>query len=286
MSRAIELVARIGHRIGHRIGKPPGWERVVRLVSPPERCRTLPELRVVRDGTTFTAQRGTLIGWHVAFFGAYEPELRDVFRAVLPAGGVAVDAGANVGWHTLLMARLVGERGRVLAIEPNPSVGARLVAHLQQNRIAHVDVVGCALSDAPGICRFAAPDASDTGAGGGHVLAQGEASAHRAIDVPARTLDALFGEAGLERLDLLKVDVEGYEWPVLAGAERTIARYRPHVVFEYVDESAHRGGGTAARFEAFFERHRYRVSTVGRKGARDVAKGAWPRVANLWARPR
>jgi hypothetical protein len=79
MTRTMNLVA----RLGHRIGKPPGWERVVRLFSSPERCRTLPELRVVRDGTIFGAQPGTLIGWHVAFSGTYEPELRKVFRAVL-----------------------------------------------------------------------------------------------------------------------------------------------------------------------------------------------------------
>src|ERR1700722_1370379 len=97
--------------IGNRIGKPPGWERVVRLLASPEKCKSMPDLFLIRDGLVFVTQPGVPIGWHIAFFGTYEPELREILRAVLPTGGVAIDVGANVGWHTLLMAQLVGEGG-------------------------------------------------------------------------------------------------------------------------------------------------------------------------------
>src|SRR5689334_14765239 len=119
--------------IGNRIGKPPGWERAVRLVTSPEKCR-IRELCVVREGVAFLAQPSVPLGWHVAFFGTYEPELREIMRAVLPKGGVAIDVGANVGWHTLLMASLVGDKGRVLAAEANPSVRSRLRDNLHLNR--------------------------------------------------------------------------------------------------------------------------------------------------------
>src|SRR6266404_5658147 len=103
MSNNVEILS----WIGNRIGKPPGWERIVRMFVSPEKCRGWPEVCLVRDGAVFLAQPGVPVGWHVVFFGTYEPELREIFRAVLPTGGVAIDIGANVGWHTLLMARLV-----------------------------------------------------------------------------------------------------------------------------------------------------------------------------------
>jgi hypothetical protein len=75
--------------IGSRIGKPPGWERVVRMFMSPEKC-------VVRDGMIFLAQPAVTVDWHVAFFGTYEPELRDIFRAVLSSGGVALGSTCPV----------------------------------------------------------------------------------------------------------------------------------------------------------------------------------------------
>ncbi|MEI6724569.1 MAG: hypothetical protein WCO67_27705, partial [Betaproteobacteria bacterium] len=90
MSKLIELLA----WIGKRIGKPPGWERVVIFLAPPERCRAIPDVCIVRDEMLFVAQPSVPLGWRVAMFGSYEPELREIFRAVLPVGGVAVDVGA------------------------------------------------------------------------------------------------------------------------------------------------------------------------------------------------
>ena len=281
MSRTIDLLA----WIGNRIGKPPGWERFVRLFASPEKCRDLQEVCVVRDGAIFVAQPGVTVGWHVAFFGTYEPELREIFRTVLPTGGIAVDVGANVGWHTLLLARLVGEGGRVLAAEPNPSVRARLQDNLHLNRIRHVDVVPYALGDAEGTVAFHAPEADDTGAGDGHVVTATETDGRRVIRVETRRLDTILQAMQVERLDLIKIDVEGFEWPVLKGAEQVIARFRPHIVFETLGEYAERGGGTPEALTEFFQKHRYRLFAIGRNWAEAVQPQRWPWAANIWAVP-
>ena len=271
--------------IGNRIGKPRGWERVVRLFTSPERCRELGETRVLRDGSVFIVQPGLQLGWQVRVFGTYEPELRAVFRDVLSSGAVAVDVGANVGWHTLLMARLVGEGGRVLAIEANPSVRARLVEHLALNHVEHVEVVPCAVGDSEGTVAFRAPDASDASAGDGHVLAANEAAGKDVIRVPTRTLDAIVEASGVERLDLIKIDVEGFEWPVLAGSTRSIERFRPRIVFEYIDEYAGRGGATPRAIADYFAQRRYQLFVVGRGGPRPISAACWPPAANLLAVP-
>jgi FkbM family methyltransferase len=257
----------------------------VRLFASPERCRGMPEMCVVRDGAIFIVHPGVPLGWHIAFFGTYEPELRDVFRAVLPMGGVAVDVGANVGWHTMLMARLVGELGRVLAAEPNPSVRVRLGQHIELNRLQNIEIVPHALAEADGATDFQAPDADDPSAGDGHMVAPSEPGQARIVRIESRTLDTICTAARIERLDLIKIDVEGFEWPVLEGGKQMIARFRPHIVFEYIEEYSSRGGGTPQALGAFFARHRYRLYAVGRNWSELLDADRWPSSANVWAVP-
>src|SRR4029077_12251087 len=98
--------------------------------------------------------------------------------------------------------------------------------------------------ESDGVVTFRSPEAADIASGAGHVIAasdQGDAGAAR---IEARRLDSLVAAMGLERLDLIKIDIEGFEWPALKRAEQTIARFRPHIVFEYLAECADRGGGT------------------------------------------
>ena len=282
MSQGVDILA----WIVQRIGKPPGLERVVRLFAPPEKCRGMRESRVVRDETIFIAQPSVPLGWHIKLFGTYEPELRDVFRTVLSAGCVAVDVGANVGWHTLLMARLVGEGGRVIAAEANPSVRARLVDHLRMNGMRNVDIIPHAIGDVEGRVDFHASDAGDLGAGDGHVVAGGGKGGIDVISVDMRPLDTIVEAMRVERVDLIKIDVEGFEWPVLKGAEGTISKFRPHVVFEYIDEYSDRGGGTPQMLAAFFGKYGYRLVAVGRQRSELSSADMWPSATNIWAVPQ
>jgi FkbM family methyltransferase len=280
MKRRAEILA----WIGTRIGKPPGFERLVRLLMPPARCGDDGEICLLRDGSLFITRLTFTIGWHVAFFGSYEPELRSIVRAVLPTGGVALDVGANVGWHTLLMANLVGPQGRVLAVEANPSVRQELVRNIRLNRLAQVNVIPCAVAESERLLEFCAPTADDPSSDSGHVLTGAKEGADM-IRVEARTLDAIASELRIDRLDLLKIDVEGFEWPALQGAERTIAKYRPYILFEFDAAYCDRGGGKPSVICDFFRRHEYRVFSVGRTWAEAVEPSRWPDCANLLAVP-
>jgi len=272
-------------RIGNQIGKPPGWERIVRMFAPPEKCADLGELCIVRDGVVFVAKPATFIGWSVAFFGTYEPELREIFRAVLLTGGVAVDVGANVGWHTLLMARLVGDEGRVLAAEANPSVRGRLHNNLKLNRFTQVEVIPFAIADTEGIVDFYDPEADNSDPGNGHVVADGAPPKRETIRVETRRLDTIVSMANVERLDLIKIDVEGFEWPVLKGGEQSIAKFRPHIIFEYNAEYTSRGRADPCVIAEFFHRQRYRLFAIRRNWAESVGPENWPDNAEIWATP-
>lgn len=280
MRRRAEVLA----WLGSRIGKPPGFERVVRFLAPPERCAAVPEVCLVRDGSLFLTRLALPLGWHIGFFGSYEPELREVMRAVLSVGGTAIDVGANAGWHTLLMARLVGAQGRVVAVEPNPSVREQLRHNIALNRLGQVDVVGAALAEAPGMLSFVAPDAAHPASASGHVVAD-DAAPPDAVRVEASTLDVLVAEKKLDRLDLVKIDAEGFEWPILQGAQTSIARFRPYIIFEFDQAYAARGRDSARLFAAFFRRHNYRLFAVGRHWSELIDEGQWPGTANILASP-
>jgi FkbM family methyltransferase len=270
--------------IGARIGKPPGFERLARFFLPAEKCGAIPEICLVRDGSLFLTRPSLTLGWHVAFFGSYEPELRGFIRTVLAEGGVAIDVGANVGWHTLLMGRLVGPRGRVLAIEANPSIREQLSRNIALNRLAHVEIVPCAVAESERSLDFLGPDAAHACSASGHVVTDA-AEASGSIRVDARTLDAIVAERRIERLDLIKIDVEGFEWPALQGGEQAIARFRPYVLFEFDASDTTRGGGSPEKFLAFFQRHRYRLFFIGRNWAEIVDSSDWPSSANVFAAP-
>ncbi len=160
-------------RIGQLIGKPPGWERVVRALAPPMRFANS-GVRASRqpDGYVFPVDRGTLIGWSVHFFGTYEPEVRTEIRRHLKPGAVAIDVGANVGWHTLLMAARAGATGRVYAFEPNDSTRRRLVSAVEANDLRQVTVDGRGVADRVGTSGFQAPLAGHVWDGTGRLTAE------------------------------------------------------------------------------------------------------------------
>jgi FkbM family methyltransferase len=280
MKRRTEILS----LVGNRLGKLPGLERLVRFLAPPEKYGEIPELCMVRDGSLFLTRLALPIGWHIGFFGSYEPELRNIMRVVLPPDGIAIDVGANAGWHALLMARLVGPRGRVLAIEPNPSVREHLLRNVRLNRLAHIEVVACAVAESERTLSFLAPDGNDPTSASGHVLAE-ENENSGSIRVEANTLDNIVAQKQVERLDLVKIDVEGFEWPVLQGAENTIERFRPYIVFEFDRSCATRGAESDALFSEFFQRHGYRLFAVGRSWAELIDWRSWPASANIFAAP-
>jgi hypothetical protein len=112
-----------------------------------------------RFQATYFRRSRRLVGWNVHFFGNYEPEVREQIKRWLTPGLTAVDVGANVGWHALLMARIVGPGGRVFAFEPNDSTRARLVAAIDGHRLSQSTVDPRAVSDRLGTARFQAPQA-------------------------------------------------------------------------------------------------------------------------------
>jgi FkbM family methyltransferase len=209
--------------------------------------------RLVLDVTEFTA--GPL------YFGgaAYEPRTAECFCQRLGPGSTFVDIGANHGYFSMLAASLVGPSGRVTAFEPNPAVFEQLRTHVALNGFEQrVTAWPWALADRPesGACLYLSQVDSNSGLSSltpsADTMRAGGLSDTRTIPVPVETFDRWFAASGLDRIDLVKIDVEGAEARVVAGMSEALAsrRIRAIVCETAWDSAAHRvllAAGYAAR---------------------------------------
>jgi len=183
----------------------------------------------------------------IYLYGAHEYVTATVFGHLARPGDVVVDAGAHIGAFTLLAAHRVGPAGKVLAFEPNPLQRDRLARNVATNGLAQVDVRAEALSDHDGRALLHLSD--DETRSGNASLAAGHGSAG-AVPVDLIRLDDLRDLLGLGCVDLIKLDVEGAEADVIAGASATIDACRPAIVFEVNDLGPAGDGATAPAIEA------------------------------------
>jgi FkbM family methyltransferase len=159
--------------------------------------------------------------------GAYEPHVEATLDRLLAPGDVFVDVGANIGYHTVRASRSVGPNGRVVAVEANTE-NARLIAHtIELNAITNIELVPVALSGHRGHVVFG----THVGSNGGFLDAATSTSGRGTL-VPTFALDDL----GLERVAVVKIDVEGAEALVIDGSTEVIRRDRPSFVMEFSQE--------------------------------------------------
>lgn len=177
-----------------------------------------------RHGTLLFNRHDQYIGRSLALYGEYSEDEVRLLAPLLRPGDLVVEAGANLGAHTVPLARAVGPAGRVLAFEPQRLVFQLLCANAALNSLTQVDARQAALGATPGSLRVP-PLPPDQAANFGAVALQ---AAGPGEAVPVLPLDAL----DLPACRLLKADVEGMECAVLDGARHTLARCRPVLYVE------------------------------------------------------
>jgi FkbM family methyltransferase len=169
-------------------------------------------------------------GAQVFALGATEHCGLRVFEALLGPGATVLDVGSNMGEYSLVAARAVGPRGLVIAFEPWPSTFALLERSAAYNALANIVCVPVAVSDVVGTVPFQLPDCANTALASisvGTTQATGSTLA-----VPCTTVDSVVSERAVGSIDVIKIDVEGFEDRVLRGASDTLQRDRPLVFFE------------------------------------------------------
>jgi FkbM family methyltransferase len=187
----------------------------IRLLTAPFRFTILSG---INRGRRWRVRAGTIKCW----LGTYEPDEAALVAGLIPAGGTVFDVGAHAGYYTLAASRLVGEKGRVVAFEPDPVNLRYLREHVQSNGARNVTIVPRPVGDKHGLAvtfvenpghRYES-SLSGGSAGSGGVFG-GE-------QMRLVGLDRLVAE-GLPVPDLVKMDIEGAESAAIAGASELVA---------------------------------------------------------------
>ena len=202
-----------------------------------------------------------LVGRLLATSGIWEPHVTAAFRRLLAPGDVCVDAGAHIGYFTLLASRLVGPSGHVYALEPVRTTLDALCANLELNRVGNVSVFPVAAGSRDGDeLLYPAPPGNSGSAAlrrrWGRVDPANAEFDPRAV--PVRSISSLVKPADVSKLRLVKIDVEGYELEVLRGLDSIFdSGHRPALVVEVHGSVAHGVGEWIAelrrrrQFEAY-----------------------------------
>lgn len=176
-----------------------------------------------RHGRFLCFRRDAYVGASLLTYGEWsEFELATLLRLVRP-GFVVVEIGANIGAHSVPLARRAGRSGRFFAFEPQQGAFGLLAANLAINGLHHAQLWPMAAGAATGFAPIPLPDYEAPGNFGGVSLGAGAGRA------PVVELGEFLD---LERLDLLKIDVEGMEIDALSGAAALIRRTRPLIYLE------------------------------------------------------
>lgn len=157
----------------------------------------------------------------------FDPEEFRMMRRLLAPGGVFVDAGANAGFYSFWADHCMRGRGLVLAIEPDPEMRRRLTFNAATNGITGIRVLALALSDHDGVAQLQVNPVQR----GTNTLEPAEAmregGARQTLEVEVTTLLGLLDRLGVDRIDVLKLDIEGHEPTVL---RHFLAHAAPHLL--------------------------------------------------------
>ncbi|MEX0617530.1 MAG: FkbM family methyltransferase [Pseudohongiellaceae bacterium] len=172
------------------------------------------------------------IEFNIFHYGAFEKPLlfflRDNVLATANDQAVFCDIGANIGQHSLFLARHVAQ---VHAFEPYRPVSDKLRLQIELNHLTNIHIHDVGLSDQAGKLPFYAPTGRNQGIGS--FDAGTVSKGNKAIgELELVRGDDYFKEQGIQRVDLMKIDVEGFEKPALAGLNETLRRFRPVIVCE------------------------------------------------------
>ena len=214
-----------------------------------------------------------------AFRDYYEPELAYLEKLLSP-GRVFVDAGANFGIYTAMASKAVGEAGRVISFEPSTRAFPVLRRNIAINDFKNVLAFPVAPTDKPGRAQLYHHFAV-----GSDALAKDSSFDPHAYaqEIETESLDNVLRRTATERVDVIKMDVQGAEELAIRGANEIIRSMHPVIMFEYHPEGALSLGLDPNGAWNFLHRHGYEFVGVGQEGASNRLLSPPDTIANVVA---
>jgi FkbM family methyltransferase len=165
----------------------------------------------------------------------HEEETTTLFKKFVREGDVVLDLGANIGYFTILASKLVGPRGKVYSFEPEPTNFQYLSKNIELNGYANAFAFQKAVSDRPGttqlfVCSYDSGHHTINQYDGISAYRRGRKSEMRSIEIDTVSIDDFLRDK-TDRVDIIKMDVEGAEALALSGMKETLTRNRAIKVF-------------------------------------------------------
>ena len=210
---------------------------------------------VERNGLHYQLDISDYMQWLIYFGIKAEP--REKLYGLIKPGMHILDIGANIGETSMAFSKLTGASGSVFSFEPDPQTFERLTKHLELNRCSNVSSVNKGLGKEEGELLLEEGENNS----GGNRISPGQQS-KQGKKIAITTLDKFSKANSISKIDFIKIDVEGYEYHVLLGAEATIDNYRPAFFIELVDDFLKDQGASSHMLVEFLQRKKYSITNA------------------------
>jgi FkbM family methyltransferase len=266
--RASELPARLRFLrwLGRQTWLPKGQDRLLRAFVNPDSCAPF-LFEVDFFGQTYRGDLAHYIDWMVFCYGSAATSELSLLKEIASQIRIErrtpirfVDVGANAGHHTLFMAQIVDE---ILAFEPFPPLLHLIEEKIALNGLKNVRILPFALGDKEETLNYYPGERANSGVG--TFLPDEEERKAKPIRLPIKKGDSLLDGQNFGRIDIMKVDVEGFEPYVFSGLQNRIRIDRPVILTEMTEESR-KGFGNEGAFRNTLYQNAQLASVTGRNG--------------------
>lgn len=210
------------------------------------------EVVTLNSGIRMELELNEYVQSQLYLFGNFEPATVKVLKRLLKSGDTVLDIGANVGYIALEMAKHIEASGKVFAFEPDAKNFALLKRNLDLNPDCNIEPIALAVSDTNAPLRLykSIIDFNDSAHS---TLPSEKHSANNFTEIPATTIDDFVQSRGVQKLNAIKIDIEGAEMNAFKGMRQTLSRFRPMVIAELCAEHQARAGYTTQAVKEWME---------------------------------
>lgn len=250
---------------------PRGTQRILKLLFNPKKIR-IKEAVKYDNNLLINVDSSSYAEWLIYFMGYYEKPVIDLIKKILKENCVAFDVGANIGAHTLIMSKSVEKNGKILAFEPHPEISERLSSNIKLNHLDNVKIFQIALSNKPGktILHSFNEDVADRGSSS--LYEKTYQNLENKFEVEVSTIDEIADKEKVAKLDLIKIDTRGSDFPIILGAEKSIKKFKPHIIFEYNQKNWDCAGFAWNNAVEFFNKNSYGLYLINKNGVYPIIK--------------
>ena len=204
----------------------------------------------------FLSKKG--LGLSVSHYGTYEELEAKIMEEKIEMGNIVVDVGANIGLHTLNMARIVGNTGQVFAFEPDPSNFEILKKNVKINNYKNIILEQKAVGDKHGRTTLYQSDHP-----GKHRIFPQTEQAKSQVQVELTNLDNYFDSDMIDKINFIKIDVEGLEFSVLKGMKNILKNSKKiKILFEFMPENTMEAGFTPIELLNYLISHNFKLYCI------------------------